>query len=100
MQKQEIELPGSKQITFPVMICPKCGRHKYIKTMTFLSTRLAGVEPVVKSLGRTGTNYVILIPREIEKALSINDDTQVELAVEGFNRLTVRVLNKGAVSEN
>jgi hypothetical protein len=94
MEQRTMELPGNKDFTIPVNICPRCGRHKYIKTTTFLSTRLADVEPVIKKVGYTGKNCLILIPKSLEKALGITSESLLEMSVEGFDRLTIRILHK------
>jgi len=94
MQMREMKIPGVDESTLPVMVCQDCGRRKWIKTEAFLSTRLAQVaEPTVKGLGKGTVNYMLVIPREIERALCIDEKSTVELTVEGFDRLAIKILN-------
>lgn len=87
MESKDIHVPGSKGFTLPAQVCTKCGRHRFIKTEAFMMTRLAAAEPVRKKLQKIGANYMIVIPKKIENAMNLNDETEVEITVEGFSKL-------------
>jgi hypothetical protein len=93
MEMKTMKVPGT-EITFPIQKCPECGRVKFIPTMTFLSTRLADVEPVEKSLTKTTGNFQLLIPKSFERALNLSEDSILELSIEGFDKMVIRVINE------
>lgn len=92
MNRVEKEIEGLKGTKFAAYECPKCGRVSYIETQAMKMSRLLTTRPVTKKLLSLNQSLGVVLPKEITEALAMHKGQEVEISVEGINKIVIRVI--------
>lgn len=94
MTRVEKEVEGLKGVKFTAYECHKCGRVNYIETLPMKMSRLLTTRPITKKLLFLNQSLAVVLPKEITVALEMHKGQEVEISVEGINKIVIRTLEQ------
>jgi hypothetical protein len=82
------ELEGAPGTKYAALICEHCGNYKFIETVATRTAKVLSIEPAKKKLIRIGKyNLGVTFPTAMTNALGVYETVDVEIKVEGLNKI-------------
>lgn len=89
--KDKLKIGG---VEFPGLVCPACGRKKFVETELIKFAKMAAIEPVTKKLFRSKNTYGVLFPASFSKFMGLDEEAECEMSIEAPDMMVLKIIKK------